>query len=55
MAGPKSPLDPRKPNDERLKNTFSSEGEATAQKTEMNSKRLYNLYNIKVQRMDRMK
>jgi hypothetical protein len=38
--------------DERI--PFLARDEATAQKTEMNSKRLYNLCDIKVQRMDRM-
>jgi hypothetical protein len=33
---------------------FLVRDEATAQKTEMNLKRLYNLCDIKVQRMDRM-
>jgi hypothetical protein len=33
---------------------FLTRDEATAQKAEMNSKRLYNICDIKVQRMDRM-
>jgi hypothetical protein len=54
MTGPKSPWDPKRLNDERWKNTFSSEGRNDGTKNRSEFKNLYDLCDIKVQRMERI-